>query len=427
MRLLICTLYFPPCTFTPANRIFSWAKYLPQLGIYPVIITRQWEANAAIDEFYLERTVNKEVYIEKHPGYEVHFLPFKGNYRTRSLTQHKNIFKKITVKIFTAIEFIFRYWWPSILPYGNLFTYAFNYAKNNKVDKVLISGKPFMLFKIGYKIRKKLSIPWLADYRDGWTTDNYPEAIGPLTKPVHVFNRYFEKKWMTTATSFVTVSAHIKEGIQNYTGVKGEVVYNGFYAEKNSIMPIQKNNTSITFLYSGVLYNGQDYQTVVTAFKKIIDQYKGQIDVKLLFLGTAFANPSFVNNPLFKGYENNIVMMERVNYQAALKIHEQADVFVMLTHQGKKGIVSSKIFDYIKFNKPVVLFDNDFDILEEILTNSGLGIIAGNAQLLEQKLDTIVKEKLQTGLIGIKPDTNYINSFSRENQAKKLAQFIKGS
>ncbi|MEY2918151.1 MAG: hypothetical protein RIS73_1865 [Bacteroidota bacterium] len=425
MRVVICTLYFPPCTFTPANRIFSWAKYLPQFGIYPIIITRQWKADAVIDEFYLEKTVDEAVYIEKHEGYEVHFLPFKGNYRTRSLTQSKSIFKKIAVKIFTAAEFIFRYWFSAILPYGNLFTYAFNYVKNNKVDKLLISGKPFMLFKIGYRISKKLNIPWVADYRDGWTTDNYPEAIGPLTKPVHVLNRYFEKKWMATATSFVTVSNHIKKGIQKYTGIKGEVVYNGFYAENNTAAAAVSNTSSITFLYSGVLYNGQDYQTVVTAFKKIIDQYKGQIEVKLLFLGTSFANPAFANNPVFKNYEKNIVLLERVNYQEALKIHQQADAFIMLTHQGKKGIVSSKIFDYIKFNKPVVLFDNDFDVLEEIVTNSGLGIIAGNAQQLQTKLQSIVKEKLATGFIDIKPNTEYINSFSRENQTKKLAGLLK--
>jgi glycosyltransferase involved in cell wall biosynthesis len=202
-------------------------------------------------------------------------------------------------------------------------------------------------------------------------------------------------------------------------------VYNGFYAENNTAAAAVSNTSSITFLYSGVLYNGQDYQTVVTAFKKIIDQYKGQIEVKLLFLGTSFANPAFANNPVFKNYEKNIVLLERVNYQEALKIHQQADAFIMLTHQGKKGIVSSKIFDYIKFNKPVVLFDNDFDVLEEIVTNSGLGIIAGNAQQLQTKLQSIVKEKLATGFIDIKPNTEYINSFSRENQTKKLAGLLK--
>jgi glycosyltransferase involved in cell wall biosynthesis len=426
MRLLICTLYFPPCVITPANRTFSWARYLPQFGIYPIIITRQWN-NAISDEFYMDTPVGNEVYIEKKPGYEVHFLPFRGNYRTRSLTQPKNIFKKITVKIFTAFEFIFRYWITGLLPYANMFKYTQEYVKNNKVDKILISGKPFLLFKIGYLINKKLKIPWVADYRDGWTTDNYKEAVGPLTNPIHLLNRHFEKKWMATAATFVTVSDHIKNGIQNFTGLNGHTVYNGFYPENNEAAALVKNNVTITFLYSGVVYGKQDYKTAVTIFKKIIDKYKGQIEVKLLFLGSAFANPAFANDPMFKNYEAHIVLMDRVDYQTALRIHGSADVFLMLSHKGKKGIVSSKIFDYLKFYKPVVLFDNDFDVLEEVLINSRLGIIAGDAQVLEQKLENIVKEKLETGIIYVKPDVEYINSFSRENQAKKLAELITGT
>ena len=424
MRVLICTLFFPPCSITPANRMNSWAKYLPKFGIYPIIITRQWEENIK-DEFYFEKSVGDKVYVEKHDGYEVHFLPFEGNYRTCSLAQPKSIFKKALVKIFTAAEFIFRYWFPSILPYGNLFTYAVNYAQNNKVDKVLISGKPFMLFKIGYILQKKLNIPWVADYRDGWTTDNYPEAVGPLTKPVHVLNRYFEKKWMAGAESFITVSDHIRKGIQNYTGVKGEVVYNGFYAEGSAAAPEAVNKNSITFLYSGVLYHGQDYKTAVKVFKNLIDKYQGQIEIKLVFLGTTFGNPSFAADPIFNGYETSIIRMDRVNYQAALKIHETADAFLMLTHQGKKGIVSSKIFDYIKFFKPVVLFYNDHDVLDEILTRSGLGVIADTAAMLEEKLELLIQQKSATGVLPVIPQKNYINSFSRENQAKKLAEWVK--
>ncbi|MBK6381497.1 MAG: hypothetical protein IPF72_18245 [Chitinophagaceae bacterium] len=67
-----------------------------------------------------------------------------------------------------------------------------------------------MLFKIGYLAKKKFNIPWIADYRDGWTTDNYAEEAGLLTKPVHILNKYFEKM----------------DGI-------GKCIYNGFRIFKN--------------------------------------------------------------------------------------------------------------------------------------------------------------------------------------------------
>ncbi|MBK6381496.1 MAG: hypothetical protein IPF72_18240 [Chitinophagaceae bacterium] len=129
-----------------------------------------------------------------------------------------------------------------------------------------------------------------------------------------------------------------------------------------------------------MLYAKQDYETVVIVFKKLFDKYKSQIDCKLIFLGTTYANPGFANNPVFNDYAANILLMDRVNYAEALKIHEQADAFLMLTHEGMKGIVSSKVFDYIKYCRPVILFTNDHDVLEEILVRSNIGIIAEDAE-----------------------------------------------
>lgn len=424
MRLLICTLYFPPCSFTPANRSFSWAKYLNNFGIYPVVITRQWPALIKADN-YFEQAVGKEVVIEKYENYEVHYVPFLGNYRTRQVEKNAKPSRSLFLKFFVAIEFIFRYFFTSLLPYANLFTYALQYIKNNKVDKILISGSPFMLFKIGYQAKKRFNIPWIADYRDGWTTDNYIEEVGLLTKPIHVLNKYFEKKWTASASAFTTVSEFLRTGIEKYTGVKGFVVYNGFFTEENIPRPLVADKTKITFLYSGIVYTKQDYRTAVAVFKKLIDKYRSQIDIKLIFLGTKYANPDFANDPVFNGFTDNILLIDRVNYAEALKIHESADVFLMLTHKGMKGIVSSKIFDYIKYCRPVILFTNDHDVLEEILVRSNIGIIAEDAEKLEQQLGGLIEEKISIGIMERNPDVEYINSFSRENQAKHLAGIIK--
>ncbi|MEI9958755.1 MAG: hypothetical protein WDM90_21145 [Ferruginibacter sp.] len=423
MRLLICTLYFPPCTFTPANRTFSWAKYLNKSGIYPIIITRQWPAKN-ITEHYFEQAAGKDVIIEKHENYEVHFLPFSGNIRTRSTGKKLNLLAKLGVKAFVATEMLFRYFFSSLLPYQNLFSYTLEYISKNKIDKLLISGSPFMLFKIGYLANKKFNIPWIADYRDGWTTDNYREETGVLTRPVHTLNRYFEKKWVATATAFTTVSEFLKQGIEKYTGKEGHVVYNGFFSDGNLPVLPRPDKSRITFLYSGIVYEKQDYNTPVTVFKKLIDAYKGQIDIKLIFLGTVYANLKFANDPVFENYRDSFLLMERVDYEAALKIHEAADVFLMLSHKGMKGIASSKIFDYIKYYKPVVLFTNDHDVLEEILVKSNIGTIADDAIELEQKLNAMLQDKLANGTIAQKPDIAYISLFSRENQAALLAKII---
>ena len=426
MRLLICTLYFPPCTLTPANRTYSWAKYLNQFGIYPVIITRQWPATFTT-ELYEERSIGKDVVIEKHDNYEVHYVPFPGSYVTRSLEKHGAAKNKMARRISLVFGQLLRNMFNGFLPYKNLIRYALDYVRDNKVDKMLISGSPFQLFKIGYLANKRYHVPWIADYRDGWTSGNhnYPqEIIGKLER---VSNKYFERKWLRTAERFITVSRNLKECIEDTIGKRGEVVYNGFFDDNDAAATKEPDKTNISFLYSGSMYFTQDYVTLVEVFKKLIGFNKGRINIKLIFLGTVYKNEPFQNDPVFEGYRDYFILQDRVSYVESLKIHAAVDVFVALAYRGAKGIPSSKLFDYIKFHKPVLLFPSDHDVLEEILTGSGLGIIAEDAAILEQQLQKLIDEKMATGKIASAPDTAYINSFSRENQARVLASIIKES
>ena len=43
-------------------------------------------------------------------------------------------------------------------------------CRKKSFDLILVTGEPFILFKYGHKISKEFGIPWIADYRDVWTT-----------------------------------------------------------------------------------------------------------------------------------------------------------------------------------------------------------------------------------------------------------------
>ncbi|MBL0055597.1 MAG: hypothetical protein IPP31_05270 [Chitinophagaceae bacterium] len=409
---------------TPANRTYSWARYLHQFGIYSVIITRQWPA-AFTGELYEIQSVGKELIIEKHNGYEVHYLPFRGNYLTRSFEKHGPDKQKTPRRIFLLLELFFKNTFRALLPYSNLYAYCLDYIRDHPVDKMLISGSPFQLFRIGFLAKRKYHVPWIADYRDGWTSGNHDQPKGILGKLERPSNVYHEKRWLRTADQFITVSPYLEACLSKTTGIRGKAIYNGFFNEGDPLPEKAVNKEEVTFLYSGSMYPAQDYRTLVDVFKKLIDTYRDKITVRLIFLGTRYKNDPFRQDPVFDGYREHFVLKDRVAYPEALRAHADADAFIMLAYQGAKGIPSSKIFDYIRFQKPVLLYPNDHDILESILTRSGLGLIADNAAGIEEKLDRLIREKLETGRIKAQPDKAYIETFSRENQVRVLAEFIK--
>ena len=97
----------------------------------------------------------------------------------------------------------------------------------------------------------------------------------------------------------------------------------------------------------------------------------------------------------------------------------------MINHEGLKGIPSSKLYEYIALKKPVLLYKNDKDILEQTLLNAGLGIICNNSKELEDKLRMIIKSYLKTHKIELSLNEDAVKSYSRRSQTKSLALILK--
>lgn len=419
-KVLIVSYYFPPCSLTAANRVNSWALYFKKFGLYPVIVTRHW--NAEIKSKHYTYDVSPQAYsVETNDLFEVHRLPFFANKRTRNLGRKKNWLQRLFYMYLATQEALLRNVFPQLLPYGNMFSFAKKIARNNKVNAVLVSGGPFQLFKIGHDISKKLNIPWFADYRDGWTCLSYKEDKGPLTDTVRIVDQYFERKWLKNSSLFFTVSGSLKDAISDLIQISGHIIYNGFYEKTKTELERHFWHEKFTLLYSGSLYPNQNYRTLVKVVKELHLEFP---ELHLIFLGSNYNNDAFENDKVFDETSSFIEKINRVDYATSLTYHASADVFLMIGHEGFVGLASSKIFDYLKFERPIVFFKNDKDIIEHILQKTGLGVIADTESELLEKIKTLLLQKRSGFSLKQKVNQNEINFYSRENQAKEMVKVI---
>jgi hypothetical protein len=413
-KVLIFTYYFPPSNQTASNRTKSWVMYCKENGWYPIVITRDW-SNGDKNEYV--KSTNQNVVIERNDTHEVHYVPYKGNFRTNKLNGGS---LKIIRKIFTVIELVFQNMFGFLLPYKNMFNYAHDFVIKQKPDAVLISGAPFPLFKLGYELNKKYKLPWFADYRDGWTCGNYGSEgkQNIIEKLSQKANLKYEQKWLSTCTLFFTVSKHLTSLIQQSINKKGEVIYNGFFPmeKKNQELSERSNSSVFQILYSGEIYSKQPYAEFIEICKALISHYKNKINIEVLFLGTNSSNHK-IPESLIAGFEDAIKITNRLPLAEAVAIQQNVDAFIMLSHDGMKGITSSKLFDYLNAGKPIVLFPNDNDVLEELTTHANLGKIANDEKALKQQLINLIEEKLATGKVAAAPNIEYIQSFNRQEQA----------
>ena len=294
---------------------------------------------------------------------------------------------------------------------------------NNNISYLLISAGPFHLFKFGYKLNKKFNIKWIADYRDDWNTSDliYNSFSKKLLREVSV---HYEKKWVGSASFFISVSDFYKKKISDLIKIPGYVVYNG-YIESN--YPKIENDifTWFTITYVGSLYNSQPVEIFLTAYKNFVNQNEGKPDSKVIFVGLE-SNPPLLAKvkKLVEGYEDFFNYTLRVSKQEAIAIQHKSTVLLAISHKDEKGIPGSKLYEYLALQKPVLICPSDQEIIEETLKSTNQAIVTNNVEECTNKLHELYAEFLMFGKIDIEPDVDVIKQYSRKAQVGKLASIM---
>ena len=167
-EVLILSYFYPPCTLTAAQRPAGWVKYLHTFGYRPTVITRSWENEIRTPGDQLKNS-GKETLITTGEHFDVHILPYTASYRDQLFNSSSKLVKK-TSKILTLVNAIGENFSNRFIPFRNMHDYASLLIKQRDFACLIITGNPFIQFRFGYLLHKKFNIPWIADYRDDWTT-----------------------------------------------------------------------------------------------------------------------------------------------------------------------------------------------------------------------------------------------------------------
>ena len=95
---------------------------------------------------------------------------------------------------------------------------------------MISSGPPHTTHMIALGVKRKLDIPWLADFRDPWTNIDFYDQL-MLTRWADAKHKRMEKQVLLNADAIDTVSWHWAEDFEKLCGRKVEVVTNGFDEE----------------------------------------------------------------------------------------------------------------------------------------------------------------------------------------------------
>jgi len=417
-KVLIITYYWPPSGGSGVQRWLKHAKYLPEFGWQPYVFTPENPSFDVKDKSLLN-DIPKEVEVIKLPIWEPYslFEKFKGKSNQQSdlvKKKKKSFFSKFLLwlrgNVFIPDPRVF---WvkPAVKVLEDLLV-------SNDIDVIITTGPPHSMHLIGEKLKNKLDIKWVADFRDPWTQwelfDNF--YLSSLAKKRH---QKLELKVLHEADAVLSVSKHYSADLAQIGNRPVEVITNGFDAvEFEEYKDIHTDQFVIRHI--GVVDELRDPRPILQAIKEL---KKEGLSCPIEFVGN-------VNQTLKSEVTEDAVLKELVSFKPyvphseVLALYRRSAVLLIVLANSKNSVgnIPGKLFEYLASHRPILAVGDTSGDSAGIIKDAGAGL-ANERDDIEGIKSSLkrLKEDFESGK---QRQSSNIDNYSRQNLSKKLAEVL---
>lgn len=421
-RALIVTYYWPPAGGPGVQRWLQFVKYFREFGIEPVVYIPENPHYPLLDESFASE-VPSDIEILKHPIKEPYrFAALFSKKKTKQISS--GIISKQTPSVIEKLLLYVR---------GNYFipdarigwvnpsvTFLKNYLAENPVDVIVTTGPPHSLHLIGLKLKGTVKIPWVADFRDPWTTIHYHKSLR-LTAASERKHKELEVQVLQSADRVVVTSPTTKKEFELITESPIVVITNGY----GEIKQVEKKlDSAFSIAHIGSLLSERNPEVLWKVLSEIAskDEVFKQ-DLKIKFSG-AVSEEVLASINSFQ-LKDNLEMFGYVSHDEALQLQHNAQLLLLveMNKPETRSIIPGKLFEYLAARRPILALGPQGSDMAAIILETRSGHFFGyqEAELLKEQIlryYTFYKEgRLQL-------DTSDIQQFSRRELTHKMAQLL---
>lgn len=417
-KVLIITRWYPPRPY-PSLRIIGLAKYLPEFGWQPIILTSTLGRKLS-PQFRIIETPHRDGL-----GFWKRLFGFNLNENIRrQVNERFSVTSKnrLVNFIFARIGEIFGYpdldrgWRPFAVRAGS------DLLQKESIDAVLSSSMPVISHIIAKELKTRYQIPWLADFRDLWT-QNYNYHYGPLRK---IIDRRLELKTLSLSDALVVVSQPAAGTMRAlHKGKPIYVITNGFDpAEVNS--PPTKLVAKFTITYTGSIYSRwHEPSKLFAALRDLIsDGTMSPQDIEVRFYGP---RENWVEREI-KDYGLSGIVKQNgiVPREIALEKQRESQLLLRLKREDsrERGAYSGKLFEYLAARRPILATGGTTDVVDELLNETNAGICAPIVEDIKNVLKKLYQEYKLKGEVAYHGVESNVNKYSHKEMARKFAEIL---
>jgi hypothetical protein len=416
LKILIIAYFHGQDSWTVSGlRTQSWAEYFAQQGIAVDVCTRTWQHNSAnysVNALEAD-TQNTTLQSTPAPTGTHYFLPYKNQ---------NNINSNKLYYLFTALKGNFnneanicQQWLQPIQQIVN---------KNN-YNAIITSCHPYSSLKLLSKLQTTaLKITDCRDYiNNNLLNPTYKFKLP--TKLLFAMHEVWLKHYFKKIHFGVGASPSITKKINLLAPqLAATTILNGF--EQNLFKNITPQPTP-TFNISivGLLYTSQNLALMVQGFNQFLAQVQNPSTIQINFYGLA-TNPAAANfvTENAGAFTANYTITNKIPRQQVLQHMANSQVLFYIGWLGWQGIYSGKIFEYLAAQRNILIAPSDADVLENLITETQAGKLANTPQQMCAHLQTWYQQWQTQGYCNYQGNTQKINAYTREAQAKLLHQAL---
>jgi glycosyltransferase involved in cell wall biosynthesis len=419
-RVLLITYHYPPRPGMGSVRPGGLAKYLPQFGWEPIVLTPRFPYGPRPPARVIETECRDvlgdwKARFRLDVGRGLHEqlrLPLSCVPRTRLL--HTKVID----------------WVKSVITYPDPMKGWLSFAveavrelsQNERIDVVWSTAPPITCHLIGQRAKEILKCPWVADFRELWTQNRYY----PYGRIRRVVEARLERKTVLAANVLVTLSAPWAELLQaKFGNLPVHWITNGFDPEEFQFEgPELTKAFSIT--YTGHLYSGKRDPSLL--LKVIADLIKEGVlcrnEVVLRFYGPSESwLPALVQRC---GLHGVVEIHGIVPRETTLRHQRESQLLLLLSWDdpADAGTYTGKVFEYLGSRRPVLAIGGAPGVEADLLEETKAGVHVRSEAELKVFLIKAYAKFQRLGQLPYDGDERAIERYTHIEMARKFAAIL---
>jgi glycosyltransferase involved in cell wall biosynthesis len=390
-KILLIAYHFPPDGAVGAVRPLKFAKYLPQYGWEPYVLTVMSRYYPGLDESRLDEvpSLDRVFRTRMLPHPDTVYKKLKKSYYT--VTGRKQKFSEKLIEAGVdgprdsqdAVTSVRRFlssllWIPPDDVLGWLPIAAAKGARlirAHRITHIYTTNPPHTTHLVGLLIKTMCHVKWVADFRDMWL---FPKPF--QSRAAERVERWMERKVIENADAIILTTDWMTEKFRlTYPSASPErftTIWNGYDAEDFRSIVAERDTKQFTMTYIGSFYDERTPEHLLIAVSQLVGE--GRIPAETLQV-QLIGNCRHVKGRLTAdltaslGLSAVVKVVEPVPYKRALEYAVNSHVLVLLAPEQPYEI-PGKAYEYLASGGDILALTGE-GATADLIRKTGTGVV----------------------------------------------------